>query len=57
MPGDFQAVDSDLTGLALFSLRSRAYRWYEPGGEFGPDEAVAFFAEVLLRNILLESVL
>lgn len=38
-------------------MRNSAYQWYEPDGELGPDEVVAFFANVLLRNILQESVL
>ncbi|GAA4701417.1 hypothetical protein GCM10023215_45420 [Pseudonocardia yuanmonensis] len=49
--GVFDADSVRLTGLALSSLGTDVPRWYDPEGEFGPEQIADHYCRLALRMV------
>ena len=49
--GEIREIDTTLVSMAVFSIANWAVEWYDPTGRIDPDQAAAFFADLLLDGL------
>ncbi len=49
--GEIREINTTLVSMAVFSISNWAVEWYDPAGKIEPDEAAAFFADLLLDGL------
>lgn len=50
--GEIREINTTLVSMAVFSIANWAVEWYDPAGEIDPEQAAAFFADLLLDGLV-----
>ena len=49
--GELRTTDPKLVAMAIFSITNWAVEWFDPDGATSPDEAAAFFVDLLVDGL------